>query len=63
MSDDLIRWGYCDCNVWPVYMTARVGRCGRCRAGVNGRYAEKDEALDAMHRDLGRGPAPWPTAS
>lgn len=63
MKDRLIRYGLCDCYVWPMDMMTVMekgsGRCGRCHSRVDMiKFTDRDSAIRCFDELHGKVPDP-----
>jgi hypothetical protein len=43
-------YGYCRCNVWPLFVGYSVGRCDKCKVKPEGYFLTKSEAMEEYLR-------------
>jgi hypothetical protein len=43
-------YGYCRCNVWPLFVGYSVGKCGKCKSKPEGYFLTKSEAMEEYLR-------------
>jgi len=48
-------YAHCNCNIWPLFYAANVGRCGRCRVRPFSNYYQTREEAVAAFKEWKKG--------